>query len=117
MRISDWSSDVCSSDLLKYYHNNSAKSRSLIESAVRTGVKHFIFSSTAATYGVPDESPVKESTPKRPINPYGMSKLMTKIMQEDRARAEGFSFCALRYSPVQCSTPQGQQRKAQCGER
>src|SRR3546814_2710260 len=85
---------------LKYYHNNSAKSRSLIESAVRTGVKHFIFSSTAATYGVPEESPVKESTPKRPINPYGMSKLMTEIMLEDVSRANDLNFCALRYFNV-----------------
>src|SRR3546814_20782022 len=81
-----------SSDLnpLKYNHNNSANSRSLIESAVRTGVNHFIFSSTAATYGVPEESPVKESTPKRPINPYGMSKLMTEITLEDVSRAHDF---------------------------
>jgi UDP-glucose 4-epimerase len=90
---------------LKYYHNNSAKSRALIESAVRTGVKHFIFSSTAATYGVPEESPVKESTPKRPINPYGMSKLMTEIMLEDVANAHDFNYCALRYFNVAGADP------------
>jgi len=56
---------------LKYYHNNTAKSRALIEAAVRAGVPHFIFSSTAATYGVPDVSPVTEDSPKQPINPYG----------------------------------------------
>ena len=91
---------------LKYYHNNSAKSRALIESAVRTGVKHFIFSSTAATYGVPEESPVKESTPKRPINPYGMSKLMTEIMLEDVSKAHDFNYCALRYFNVAGADPQ-----------
>lgn len=90
---------------LKYYHNNSAKSRSLIESAVRTGVRHFIFSSTAATYGVPEESPVREDAPKRPINPYGMSKLMTEIMLEDVSKAHDFNFCALRYFNVAGADP------------
>ena len=90
---------------LKYYHNNSAKSRALIESAVRTGVRHFIFSSTAATYGVPEESPVKESAPKRPINPYGMSKLMTEIMLEDVSKAHDFNYCALRYFNVAGADP------------
>jgi hypothetical protein len=72
---------------LKYYHNNTAKSRALIRSAVKGGVRHFIFSSTAATYGVPEVSPVTEDSPKLPINPYGMSKLMTEIMLADTARA------------------------------
>lgn len=91
---------------LKYYHNNSAKSRALIESAVRTGVHHFIFSSTAATYGVPEESPVREDSPKRPINPYGMSKLMTEIMLEDVSKAHDFNYCALRYFNVAGADPQ-----------
>ncbi len=68
---------------LKYYHNNTAKSRGLIESAVRCGVRHFIFSSTAATYGMPEVSPIGEDCPQKPINPYGMSKLMTEIMLDD----------------------------------
>ncbi|MFX8449350.1 NAD-dependent epimerase/dehydratase family protein, partial [Acinetobacter baumannii] len=68
------------SDPLKYYRNNTAASRSLIESAVVSGVKHFIFSSTAATYGIPDVVPVREDSATKPINPYGMSKLMTEIM-------------------------------------
>ncbi|HLZ78059.1 MAG TPA: NAD-dependent epimerase/dehydratase family protein, partial [Sphingomonas sp.] len=72
---------------LKYYRNNTANSRTLIECAVAGGVRHFIFSSTAATYGVPEESPVRELTPTRPINPYGMSKLMTEIMLKDTAAA------------------------------
>lgn len=90
---------------LKYYHNNSAKSRSLIESAVRGGVHHFIFSSTAATYGIPEESPVREDAPKRPINPYGMSKLMTEIMLEDVSKAHQFNYCALRYFNVAGADP------------
>ncbi|MBB6123112.1 UDP-glucose 4-epimerase GalE [Sphingobium subterraneum] len=91
---------------LKYYHNNTAKSRSLIESAVRCGVKHFIFSSTAATYGVPEVSPVREDSPKLPINPYGMSKLMTEIMLTDVAAAHPINFCALRYFNVAGADPQ-----------
>ncbi|MEO1649015.1 MAG: NAD-dependent epimerase/dehydratase family protein, partial [Pseudomonadota bacterium] len=68
---------------LKYYHNNTVKSRALIEAAVRARVPHFIFSSTAATYGVPETSPVREDTQKTPINPYGWSKLMTEQMLSD----------------------------------
>ena len=85
---------------LKYYHNNTAKSRSLVEAAVQGGVRHFIFSSTAATYGVPEVSPVTEDSPKLPINPYGMSKLMTEIMLADIAKAHPLNFCALRYFNV-----------------
>ncbi|MCF8710090.1 UDP-glucose 4-epimerase GalE [Rhizorhapis sp. SPR117] len=90
---------------LKYYHNNSVKSRALIESAVRTDVRHFIFSSTAATYGIPEESPVSEDAPKQPINPYGMSKLMTEIMLQDVSNAHDFNFCALRYFNVAGADP------------
>jgi|TARA_R110000772_G_scaffold40132_10_gene93981 UDP-glucose 4-epimerase len=90
---------------LKYYHNNSAKSRSLIDSAVTGGVKHFIFSSTAATYGIPKESPVSEATPQLPINPYGMSKLMTEHMLRDVSAAHDFNFCALRYFNVAGADP------------
>ena len=90
---------------LKYYHNNTAKSRGLIESAVRCGVPHFIFSSTAATYGIPETSPVREDCPKRPINPYGMSKLMTEIMLADVAVAHPMNYCALRYFNVAGADP------------
>ena len=62
---------------LKYYHNNTAKARTLIEAAVAARVPHFIFSSTAATYGIPEVAQVTETTPQAPINPYGWSKLMT----------------------------------------
>ncbi|WP_108811581.1 UDP-glucose 4-epimerase GalE [Sphingorhabdus sp. Alg231-15] len=90
---------------LKYYDNNSAKSRSLIESAIANDVKHFIFSSTAATYGIPEESPVKEDTPQVPINPYGMSKLMTEHMLRDVSAAHDMNFCALRYFNVAGADP------------
>jgi len=82
---------------LKYYHNNTAKSRALIDAAVKGGVRHFIFSSTAATYGIPEVSPVNEDVPKIPINPYGMSKLMTEIMLKDVAAAHPLNYCARRY--------------------
>ena len=100
---------------LKYYHNNSAKTRDLIESAVTVGVPHFIFSSTAATYGMPEESPVKETTPQRPINPYGMSKLMTEYMLRDVSEAHAMNFCALRYFNVAGADPQGRTGQSTAG--
>ncbi|KEZ19374.1 UDP-glucose 4-epimerase GalE [Sphingobium yanoikuyae] len=100
---------------LKYYHNNSAKSRNLIESAVNAGVKHFIFSSTAATYGTPKESPVREDSPKLPINPYGMSKLMTEIMLADVAAAHPLNFCVLRYFNVAGADPHGRTGQSTAG--
>ncbi|MEY2942967.1 MAG: hypothetical protein RLY97_981, partial [Pseudomonadota bacterium] len=90
---------------LKYYHNNTAKSRALIGAAVAAGVPHFIFSSTAATYGIPDVSPVNEDTPRIPINPYGMSKLMTETMLADVAAAHPLNYCALRYFNVAGADP------------
>lgn len=100
---------------LKYYHNNTAKSRSLIESAVTGGVKHFIFSSTAATYGIPEESPVNEDTPKAPINPYGLSKLMTEWMLRDTAAAHPINYCALRYFNVAGADPQARTGQSTAG--
>ena len=91
---------------LKYYRNNTANSRTLIEAAVGAGVRHFIFSSTAATYGIPESVPVREDSPKRPINPYGMSKLMTEHMLADVAAAHVINFCALRYFNVAGADPQ-----------
>lgn len=87
-------------DPLKYYLNNTAKTRALLASVVEAGVRHFIFSSTAATYGMPDLVPVTESTPTVPINPYGMSKLMTEHMLKDVAAAYPMNYCALRYFNV-----------------
>jgi UDP-glucose 4-epimerase len=103
------------SDPLKYYRNNTAASRSLIESAVACGVKHFIFSSTAATYGTPERVPIVESDPTRPINPYGMSKLMTEAMLKDVAHAHPFNFCALRYFNVAGADPAGRTGQSTAG--
>ncbi len=90
---------------LKYYENNTVKSRALLEAAVEGGVRHFIFSSTAATYGIPDVDRVSEDTPKQPINPYGWSKLMTEQMLADASAAHGFNYCALRYFNVAGADP------------
>ncbi len=103
------------SDPLKYYHNNTAKTRALIAAAVKSGVPHFIFSSTAATYGVPEVSPVTETTPQRPINPYGMSKLMTEFMLRDTAAAHPINFCALRYFNVAGADPQARTGQSTAG--
>jgi UDP-glucose 4-epimerase len=100
---------------LKYYRNNTANSRSLIESAVSAGVKHFIFSSTAATYGIPEIVPVREDSPKLPINPYGMSKLMTEFMLADVAAAHPINYCALRYFNVAGADPQGRTGQSTAG--
>lgn len=87
-------------DPLGYYHNNTVKSRALMEVAVETGIASFIFSSTAAVYGNPDEVPVTEDAPLRPMSPYGSSKLMTEIMLADAARAHDLRYVALRYFNV-----------------
>ena len=100
---------------LKYYRNNTANSRSLIDSAVRGGVRHFIFSSTAATYGIPDEIPVREDMPTSPINPYGMSKLMTEAMLRDVAAAHSINYCALRYFNVAGADPRGRTGQSTAG--
>ena len=100
---------------LAYYHNNTVKSRALIEAAVGAGVPHFIFSSTAATYGIPEESPVRETTPQNPINPYGWSKLMTERMLADTAFAHSLNYCALRYFNVAGADPQGRSGQSTAG--
>jgi UDP-glucose 4-epimerase len=102
-------------DPLKYYRNNTAASRSLIESAVSEGVRHFIFSSTAATYGIPEVVPVREDSPQLPINPYGMSKLMTEHMLRDVAAAHPLNFAALRYFNVAGADPQGRSGQSTAG--
>jgi len=102
-------------DPLKYYHNNTAKSRSLIASAVAGGIRHFIFSSTAATYGIPESVPVREDSPTRPINPYGTSKLMTEAMLRDVAAAHPINYCALRYFNVAGADPQGRSGQSTAG--
>ena len=102
-------------DPLKYYRNNTAASRSLIEGAVTAGVKHFIFSSTAATYGIPEVVPVAEDSPKAPINPYGLSKLMTELMLRDVAAAHPMNYCALRYFNVAGADPRGRSGQSTAG--
>lgn len=100
---------------LAYYENNTVKSRALIEAAVKGGVEHFIFSSTAATYGIPESSPITEDSPKSPINPYGWSKLMTEQMLADASAAHGFNFCALRYFNVAGADPQARSGQSTAG--
>ena len=100
---------------LKYYNNNTAKTRALIESLISGAVRHMIFSSTAATYGIPDESPVREDMPTVPINPYGTSKLMTEMMLRDVAAAHDFNYCALRYFNVAGADPAGRSGQSTVG--
>ena len=84
-------------DPLGYYRNNTMTTRSLLNAAVKGAVNRFIFSSTAAVYGNPDQVPVPEHAPTRPASPYGSSKLMTEIMLHDVASAHGMNYVVLRY--------------------
>ena len=103
-------------DPLGYYNNNTVKSRTLIESAVVLGVRHFIFSSTAAVYGIPEANPVSEDAPLNPISPYGASKLMTEWMLRDVAHAHHeLGYVVLRYFNVAGADPEG--RAGQSTER
>jgi UDP-glucose 4-epimerase len=88
------------SDPLKYYRNNTASSRTLLECAANHHVKHIVFSSTAAVYGIPAGGRAAEDSPTQPINPYGTSKLMTEWMLRDLAFSGGPSYVALRYFNV-----------------
>ena len=94
-------------DPLKYYRNNTANSRTLLERSQAHGVKHVVFSSTAAVYGVPPDGKASEASPTRPINPYGSSKLMTEWMLRDLAAAGGPSYVVLRYFNVAGCEPSG----------
>jgi UDP-glucose 4-epimerase len=94
-------------DPLKYYRNNTAASRSLLESAVAERVRHFVFSSTAAVYRPSGRRPVSEDSALQPATPYGWSKLMTERMLEDVARSYPFNYCALRYFNVAGADPRG----------
>ena len=93
-------------DPLGYYRNNAMTTRSLLNVAVKCGVNRFIFSSTAAVYGNPDQMPVPEHAPTRPLSPYGSSKLMTEIILHDVASAHGMNYVALRYFNVAGADPQ-----------
>ncbi len=94
-------------DPLKYYRNNTCSSRTLLEAAQRHGVRHFVFSSTAAVYGIPADGKAAEDSATAPINPYGTSKLMTEWMLRDLAIAGGPSYVALRYFNVAGCEPTG----------
>jgi UDP-glucose 4-epimerase len=92
---------------LKYYGNNTCSSRALLECAARAGVKHFVFSSTAAVYGMPRGGVASEETPTAPINPYGSSKLMTEWMLRDVSAATPMTHVVLRYFNVAGADPGG----------
>jgi UDP-glucose 4-epimerase len=94
-------------DPLAYYLNNTAVSRALIAACVSSGVHRFIFSSTAAVYGNPDQLPVDEDAPARPLSPYGTSKLFTELMLRDVAAATPVRYVALRYFNVAGADPEG----------
>lgn len=95
------------SDPLGYYLNNTCKSRLLLACTVEANVPQFIFSSTAAVYGMPKHNPVSEEARLEPISPYGSSKLMTEIMLRDAAHAHDLRYVALRYFNVAGADPQG----------
>ncbi len=94
-------------DPLAYYRNNTMTTRSLLNTAVKCGVSRFIFSSAAAVYGNPDQLPVPEHAPTRPLSPYGSSKLMTEIMLHDTASAHGMTYVVLRHFNVAGADPKG----------
>lgn len=102
-------------DPLAYYLNNTAKTRALLEAVVAAGVPHFLFSSTAATYGMPLVERVTEDCPQQPINPYGRSKLMTEAMLADVAVAHPLNYCALRYFNVAGADPEGRTGQSTTG--
>ena len=95
------------SDPLLYYRNNTCATRNLLAACRATGVKRFVFSSTAAVYGIPDGGVAAEDTPTQPINPYGTSKLMSEWMRRDLAAASGLNSVALRYFNVAGADPDG----------
>jgi UDP-glucose 4-epimerase len=92
---------------LKYYGNNTCSTRALLQACVENDVKNFVFSSTAAVYGMPEEGYADEESPTRPINAYGTSKLMSEWMLRDVAAVSGLRYVALRYFNVAGSDPGG----------
>jgi UDP-glucose 4-epimerase len=100
---------------LKYYRNNTANTRTLLECAVDANCKHFVFSSTAAIYGTPEIVPAHEDGPKLPINPYGQSKLMSEQMLGDVAAAHALNYCAFRYFNVAGADPEGRTGQSTAG--
>jgi UDP-glucose-4-epimerase GalE len=92
----------------KYYQNNVVNTFNLMECLRRNGIGKMVFSSTAATYGVPEQMPITEETPQRPINPYGMSKLTVERALADYAAAYPWGYAALRYFNASGASPDGQ---------
>ncbi len=92
-------------DPIGYYRNNTVNTHALIAAAVATGVKHFIFSSTAAVYGIPDAVPIPEDAPLNPMSPYGASKMMAERVLADVCKAHGMKSCVLRYFNVAGADP------------
>ena len=92
---------------LLYYANNTVATHALLSAALEAGLKHILFSSTAAVYGAPETVPINEDDPKLPINPYGASKLMTEWMLRDASAAHPFNYGALRYFNVAGADPKG----------
>ena len=102
-------------DPLGYYENNTGRTRTLLETAVRAGVPHFIFSSTAAVYGSVGMEPVREDARLAPESPYGRSKLMSEWMLADAARAHQLRYTALRYFNVAGADPRGRTGQSTAG--
>jgi UDP-glucose 4-epimerase len=94
-------------DPLKYYANNTCAARNLLEACMQQGVRQFVFSSTAAVYGIPQSGVAREDIPLAPINPYGTSKLMTEWILRDLAAVSDFRYVSLRYFNVAGSDPEG----------
>jgi UDP-glucose 4-epimerase len=99
-------------DPLSYYRNNTMNTCALLEVAAETGVKQFIFSSTAAVYGNPEQVPIREDAATAPISPYGTSKLMSEVMLHDAGKAYGLRFVVLRYFNVAGADPKGRTGQA-----
>lgn len=101
---------------LEYYENNTSKTRMLLSAAVKAGIPHFVFSSTAAVYGTQESAvPVLESVTPRPESPYGVSKLMSEMMLRDTAQAHAFRYVALRYFNVAGADPKGRTGQSTVG--
>ncbi|WP_018948436.1 UDP-glucose 4-epimerase GalE [Thioalkalivibrio sp. ALMg11] len=99
-------------DPLKYYGNNTRNTLNLLEGCAATGVRYFVFSSTAAVYGIPDTVSVAEDAPLQPINPYGASKMMSERMLMDLGAASDLRYVSLRYFNVAGADPEGRQGQA-----
>jgi len=92
----------------KYYQNNVGGMLSLLDTCVAANVRRFIFSSSCATYGIPETLPIRENSPQNPINPYGWTKLIGEQMLQDYARAHSLQFAILRYFNACGADPEGE---------